>query len=658
MQSHPLLTSLKQGGCPEPSELLELITGRLSAARHDELEEHVVGCAHCRQTVELVDEPSDPLIDRMVNLEMPPVPTDRQFHDAVKALKSSASEEDRPRLMNGDLTADSTVGEFRIVRELGRGGMGTVYEAEQIALGRRVALKTLSIAPQQDGHRPERFQQEARAAALLQHPHIVSVYSAGIDNGVHYLAMQLVDGRNLSQVIGELRQRRLSSDKSIPPLSTADGETWPVGPSFSWIAQVGIQAAQAIQHAHEQGIVHRDIKPSNLMIDGAGNVFVTDFGIAKVVSEKSLTLTGDVLGTVQYLSPEQVSGNPATVDHRTDIHGLGLTLYELVTLQPCFAGREIASILQRVLSEKPRPPRTINPLVPADLETIILKAIAKDPADRYATAADLAHDLQRFLEGVPVRDWRLNTFKRKAARAWQNRYPAMTALGIVAMLCCIMIPLVVGLASSNQSTSIDATVTAASDEQVVEELLQGSHFFLRTHIADSPLGKPVYLTCDDDFSKQIDPEDRVRLLPAGSSGPRLEQQLRVFRKQGAGGVRSGDRILFATGRKNELNFHHSLTVEEDRIVVDRHATESDDEWHTILKLIEGPEGLRVINSDHPQGGIKKGDRVLIRMQGGRYLSRSEKSHSLPGQEMQPKLRVVDRPSLDEHTSREIFVVDI
>jgi serine/threonine protein kinase len=186
------------------------------------------------------------------------------------------------------------------------------------------------------------------------------------------------------------------------------------------VAQLGRQAAEALEHAHQQGIVHRDIKPANLMIDVRGNLWITDFGLARFQAETGLTVSGDLLGTLRYMSPEQAMGRRGVVDGRTDVYSLGVTLYELLTLAPAFDGRDRAEVLRRIAGEEPAPPRQLNPAVPRDLETIVQKAIAKEPAARYATAQDLADDLRRFLEHRLIRARRPTLIQRLAK--WSRRH--------------------------------------------------------------------------------------------------------------------------------------------------------------------------------------------------------------------------------------------
>jgi serine/threonine protein kinase/Tfp pilus assembly protein PilF len=314
------------------------------------------------------------------------------------------------------------LGDFRILRELGRGGMGVVYEAEQLSLGRRVALKVLPFAAMLDKQQLARFKNEARAAATLDHPNIVAIYSVGTERGVHYYAMQLIEGWSLAEIIAAMKPGRppsqqvtapwagpgneptaVDTDKAaLPTVDSRGGASFSSLPPFSsreyfrCVAQLGMQAAQALDHAHQNGILHRDIKPANLLVDDAGKLWITDFGLARIEQDAGLTMTGDLLGTLRYMSPEQALAKRVIVDHRSDIYSLGVTLYELVTLQPAFTGDDRQELLRQIALDEPRKPRQINARVPQDLETIVLKAIERDPADRYATAQELADDLRRF----------------------------------------------------------------------------------------------------------------------------------------------------------------------------------------------------------------------------------------------------------------------
>ena len=357
--------------------------------------------------------------------------------------------------------AEKQLGDFVLAREIGRGGMGVVYEARQISLDRRVALKVLPFAAVLDQRQITRFENEARAAAQLHHPNIVPVFSVGCERGVHYYAMQYVEGGSLDLV---LRQLRESDENSLrhQPVSTDDTTRTTVEPPperstlrafttaestggrdyYLAVCRLGIQAAEALHHAHDCGIVHRDVKPSNLLIDHAGKLWVTDFGLARIqAAEAGLTLTGQVLGSLRYMSPEQAAGNSNLLDQRSDVYSLGITLYEALTLQPAFEGEDRALLLTRITNDEPKAPRQIRSSIPADLETILLKAISKAPEQRYQTAQEFADDLRRFLEGKPTLAKRPTWLDRTGK--WTRRHARL-----VATAACVAFLATIGLAVS------------------------------------------------------------------------------------------------------------------------------------------------------------------------------------------------------------------
>jgi serine/threonine protein kinase/WD40 repeat protein len=372
------------------------------------------------------------------------------------------------------------LGDFRLLREVGRGGMGVVYEAVQESLGRHVALKVLPAHGLMPPTHLERFRREARAAARLHHSNIVPVHGVGEHDGVHYYAMQFIQGQGLDEVLKEVRRLRGREDPPAAgasergadrsqrlaqnllsgqltgtgtsrsgeddgPASEASGvrgraEVAPGQPAsglssgtelmsqteaqyFRGVAQMGVQVAAGLDYAHKQGILHRDIKPSNLLLDAHGTVWITDFGLAKAEGSDELTITGDLVGTLRYMAPERMRG---WSDPRSDVYGLGITLYELLTLRPAFDNSYRPGLIEQIRHDDPPPPRKLDRSIPRDLETIVLKAIDKEPGRRYQTAADLAEDLQRFLAGEPVRARRITFWERGAK--WVKRRPAVAAL--------------------------------------------------------------------------------------------------------------------------------------------------------------------------------------------------------------------------------------
>jgi len=415
------------------------------------------------------------------------------------------------------LTPQKIIGDFRIVREIGRGGMGIVYEAIQQSLERRVALKVLGHGIAGSPNQLQRFRREAESAARLHHTNIVPVYGIGEEEGVHFYAMQYIDGVPLADAIETVRHHSDSKNSShartpshtvhtgshgissvdaarVPDSSVNDptvispfdldaaepnskvvqasqhGEAGhtpsehhfvdvdathqtetaeallglfintPARDYFQRIAQLAVQVAEALDYAHQHGVLHRDIKPSNLMLDRNGSVWIMDFGLVKILERQNLTQAGEIVGTLRYMAPEQLEGR---ADIRTDVYGLGLTLYELVTLKPAFAGDEAVTLAQRLHQSEIPKPRTINPTIPRDLETIILKATAREPAARYANAAQLCEDLRRFCEDRPILARRASASER--FWRWSRRNPALAAatastiflLGLVAVVMTI-----------------------------------------------------------------------------------------------------------------------------------------------------------------------------------------------------------------------------
>lgn len=392
------------------------------------------------------------------------------------------------------------LGEYRIVREIGRGGMGIVYEAEQLSLGRRVALKLLPPALVAHPRKVERFRREAQAAARLHHTNIVPVFGVGQDGGTQYYVMQYIEGRSLDLVLDELRRLRdesaaragLPEDRTdpargfrasrptaspidnAPPVDVArslwtgrflsvdqqdvpssgevdradlEGEATPqpdpapnlpttslAGAASSGllsdprrlyarsVVRIGVQVADALAYAAAQGVLHRDVKPSNLLLDLFGRVWLTDFGLAKATETLDLTHTGDLFGTLRYLAPERFQGQ---ADVRSDVYALGLTLYEMLTLRPAFGGEAEEQVIRQITEVGPPRLQEVDPDLPRDLTTIVHKAIARDPRDRYQSAAMLAEDLRRFLDDRPITARRASAAER--GWRWCRRNPGVAA---------------------------------------------------------------------------------------------------------------------------------------------------------------------------------------------------------------------------------------
>jgi serine/threonine protein kinase len=362
-----------------------------------------------------------------------------------------------------DPLEEQRLGDFVIGREIGRGGMGVVYEALQTSLNRKVALKVLSSTVGLSTKAVQRFHREAEAAAKLHHTNIVPIYATGEEDGTHFYAMELIEGLSLDQVIHQLRQA--PADTPAAPTGPVDGHADPAhaattapqsegpGPSssamglsssslssgsgyFDTVARLIAEVADALDYAHGQGVIHRDIKPSNLLLSQAGRLSVNDFGLARMLEQPGMTITGEMVGTPRYMSPEQITAGRIPVDHRTDIYSLGTTLYELLTLQPPFGGEQRDQLLAQIIQKEPRPPRKVNPKVPVDLETICLKALDKDPDRRYQTAGQMADDLRRYVNRFAIRARRAGPVAR--FRKWVKRNPALTA-ALTAFLVCVVV---------------------------------------------------------------------------------------------------------------------------------------------------------------------------------------------------------------------------
>lgn len=457
------------------------------------------------------------------------------------------------------------LGDFRIVREIGRGGMGVVYEAEQESLHRRVALKVLGTQLGMSARQKARFRREAEAAARLHHTNIVPIFGVGEDQGLQFYAMQFIEGVPLSRLVRAWREAACggpSPDKSSQIASAAgslslvgavrelldhdsseNGDTpsgaaartlidesegpsvpsplmqvslqpdsgvsgpprvlvqqkpetpqLPAAPTsregiepsppaprehrafWQEIVRLVIDVAQALAHAHHMGILHRDIKPANLLLDTAGAIWVTDFGLAKVeTQDHTITRSGDFIGTLRYVAPEQLHGK---ADPRSDVYSLGLTLFELLTLQPAFPDEPLAQIMLRQSRELPREPRAINPAIPRDLETITLKACAADPAHRYQSASEFAADLRRFIEDRPIRA-RPVTWMERTWR-WSRKNPVISILGSLSALLLMTLVMVlsianykIGAANRQLGVSVDAARnSAAAAEKSAEEAKQ------------------------------------------------------------------------------------------------------------------------------------------------------------------------------------------
>jgi serine/threonine protein kinase/WD40 repeat protein len=470
--------------CPDVRDWQRLLAGLVSEKEAEPLEQHLAACVSCQHAVrdlpevdalaaalhgcataprfssELV-EAADRLLDRVRDAQAA----------SGKSLQGNGPVQPTVPFLPKNSSTPEHLGDYRIVRQVGHGGMGVVYEAEQVSLGRHVALKVLPAAGLMNPTYLERFRREAKAAARLHHTNIVPVFGVGEADGVHFYAMQFIQGQSLDKVLDDVRRLRKHSgtevgtdaparttpessvahglltgqlgmqpaggpDKPQPPARTAQPPN-PAEPTsatglsagasgsqyFRSVARVGLQAADALAYAHRQGILHRDVKPSNLLLDEQGTVWITDFGLAKAEGAGELTHTGDIVGTLRFMAPERFDGQSQP---QSDVYSLGLTLYEMLTLRPAFHDTIEGRLIDKVLHEPPVLPRKIDAHIPRDLETIVLKCLAKDTAGRYATAEELAEDLRRFLAGRTIHARRAGQWER--LWRWARRNPAVAGL--------------------------------------------------------------------------------------------------------------------------------------------------------------------------------------------------------------------------------------
>ncbi|MCC9599966.1 serine/threonine protein kinase [Stieleria sp. JC731] len=388
---------------------------------------------------------------------------------AMESVKENRVKESSPRPVQLRVDRLEQLGDYRIIREIGRGGMAIVFEAEQQSLHRRVALKVFPAQAFEDSDHLIRFEREAKMVAGLYHHNIVPVYGTGEQDGLHYFVMQLIDGMTLDQFtkgvkcdqhdsrfepLRELLSHRQSHSRETPKLESAerligdagkpDGETTEElrrGRQY-WhrIAHIGKQVAEALQYAHQKGILHRDIKPSNLILDADWRVWVTDFGLAHELTHDPISRTGDIVGTLPYMAPERLNG---ITDVRSDVYSLGLTLYELLTYQTAIGGISRSEIRRKVLDGDVPPPRSISKDIPKDLETIIMKAVMREPHSRYPTAQAFADDLDNYLHDRPIQARRTGSIDR--LRRWSRRNPAAACMSFALLLCITVSMLMVTL---------------------------------------------------------------------------------------------------------------------------------------------------------------------------------------------------------------------
>ncbi|MAG94352.1 MAG: hypothetical protein CMJ48_11455, partial [Planctomycetaceae bacterium] len=364
-----------------------------------------------------------PSIDKYANSHPDCAVEIRDLLPSVLMMEQAATRRERDRLTRKSHSRRAfpdpeRLGDYRIVRRIGQGGMGLVYEAVHESLERRVAVKVLPPHLSDSERHVARFTREAKAAARLHHTNIVPVFGVGEDEGTHFFVMQLIDGRGLDCVI----------------------EDWSAGGTtsgrFQQVAEIGVRIAQALDYAHAVGILHRDVKPGNILIDQRDHVWVSDFGLARLIDDDAMTASGDIVGTIRYVAPESFSGE---TDARSDVYGLGLTLYELLALKPAFDATSQGPLIRRIIDSEPTRLADLMPEVPRDLDTIICKAISREPSQRYQSAGALAADLQNHLGDRPINARRVTLLER--LWRWSRRNPVIAALSVCSVVLLMAVTL-------------------------------------------------------------------------------------------------------------------------------------------------------------------------------------------------------------------------
>jgi serine/threonine protein kinase len=429
----------------------------------------------------------------------------RQLFPTLMLLEGMAAigDSNETAAMQSPLSAGAIFGSYRIEREIGRGGMGIVYEAVHVLLEKKVALKVLPVRTLAGAEHLERFFREARTAACLHHTNIVPVFDVGQVSGTPYFAMQYIEGSGLDHI---LRLMQSTTDESCPstePLSSEQkigslkkkeravqsatdqsGRLLAGLPSrpenyFRWVAGIGIQAAEGLAYAHERRIIHRDIKPSNLLLDKQGVLWIADFGLARKIEDPVMTQSGMMIGTPRYMSPEQAESARHPVDQRSDIYSLGATLYELLTCRPVFEGKTPQEVLMQIVTREPVAPKQLNPEIPADLATIAMKAMAKRPEDRYQSALELSNDLQRWQRMEPIKARSIGPLGRVIRWCRRNPRVAVVTAAAIAIIITLTGIYIANLTRKNQEIQTALTRAELGTAAIQAALRNDSQAYIK-----------------------------------------------------------------------------------------------------------------------------------------------------------------------------------
>jgi serine/threonine protein kinase/Tfp pilus assembly protein PilF len=534
--------------------------------------------------------PDDPEPTRLDSADL-----EGDANDSTRTAEPDATREGDVR--PDDSSPGKRLGDFELLRELGRGGMGVVYAARQVSLDRRVALKVLPPALGLTSQSKQRFEREARAAAKLHHTNIVPVHAVGECDGHHFYAMDLIEGQSLDHVLHQVidqgtnalmeatvtqtlaeippRPSTSSQEKEETSLSdtSAGGREW-----IDTVAKLMAEVADGLHYAHGRGVIHRDIKPANLMLSKEGRLCVTDFGLARVLQEPGITVTGSFLGTPAYMSPEQIAAGRIKVDHRTDVYSLGVVLYEMLTMQRPFPGESREEILNGVLTKEPRSPRRINAKIPVDLETICLKALEKEPDRRYATAGELASDLRQYLQHGLIAARRAGLILRTAK--WTRRHP-VAATVIVAVLIVVAASVVAWRAGGRG----EAAQRLVADARLAFE--QGRETAARVKVEEALAVVPDHLD-----ARLL----RARLLGRSGKGREAAGEALALLEKDPENWKAHLIVVMAARSATASSTLHGLDVEEHVRALEANAPDTAEAYYARAEVTNKPQDkLRLLD---------------------------------------------------------------